>query len=146
MPSFDTFRFSFPVRVRYDEIDSQSIVFNSRYLEYCDAAVTEYFRALGFPPIELAQVHKCNLVVAHAEIDFVSPARFDDLLIVFVRVSEIGRTSLTTRIEVCPDRIDRLVFRGRFVHVNIDDATGKPMPVPADVREAMQAFESGIAS
>jgi len=135
-------RFHFPVRVRYSEIDSQNIVFNSRYLEYCDAAVTEYFRALGFPPIDLVKVHGCNLVVAHAEIDFLAPGRFDDLLNVFVRVAEIGRTSLTTSIEIYPDQTERLAFRGRFVHVNIDEATGKPVPVPARVREAVAAAEN----
>ncbi|HSC71381.1 MAG TPA: acyl-CoA thioesterase, partial [Candidatus Methylomirabilis sp.] len=41
------FRFSFPIRVRYSEIDVQGIVYNSRYLEYVDVALTEYFRAMG---------------------------------------------------------------------------------------------------
>jgi acyl-CoA thioester hydrolase len=136
------YHFHFPVRVRYSEIDSQNIVFNSRYLEYCDAAVTEYFRTLGFPPIDLVKVHGCNLVVAHAEIDFLAPGRFDDLLNVFVRVAEMGRTSLTTSIEIYPEPTETLAFRGRFVQVNIDEAAGRPVPVPANVREAVVAFEN----
>ena len=46
------YRFHYSHRVRYAEVDPQGIVFNSRYLEYCDAAVTEYLRAVGFPPQE----------------------------------------------------------------------------------------------
>ncbi|MBI4736341.1 MAG: hypothetical protein HY766_09850 [candidate division NC10 bacterium] len=43
------FRLACPVRVRYSEIDRQGIVYYSRYLEYVDVALSEYFRALGFP-------------------------------------------------------------------------------------------------
>ena len=46
MPRAD-FRFSFPKRVRYAECDPQGIVFNSRYLEYLDIGITEYWRAAG---------------------------------------------------------------------------------------------------
>ena len=35
------------VRVRYGEIDSQAVLFNARYLDYADIAITEYFRGLG---------------------------------------------------------------------------------------------------
>src|SRR5690606_8973653 len=40
------FRFSTPLRVRWAEVDPQSIVFNGHYLTYCDVGITEYFRAL----------------------------------------------------------------------------------------------------
>jgi hypothetical protein len=35
------------LRVRYGEIDSQAVLFNARYLDYVDIAITEYFRGLG---------------------------------------------------------------------------------------------------
>ena len=37
-------------RVRFSEVDPQSIVFNSRYLEFFDAASIEFFRFFGYPP------------------------------------------------------------------------------------------------
>ena len=36
--------FTYQFRVRYAEVDPQAVVFNSRYLEYADVLVTEYFR------------------------------------------------------------------------------------------------------
>ena len=42
------FKFSFPFRVRYSEVDGQKIVFNAHYLTYFDTAITEYFRALPY--------------------------------------------------------------------------------------------------
>ena len=41
------FKFHVIKRVRYAEIDAQAVVFNSRYLEYFDIGITEYWRAAG---------------------------------------------------------------------------------------------------
>ena len=46
MPRAD-FRFSFPKRVRFAEVDAQAVVFNPRYLEYFDIGLVEYWRAAG---------------------------------------------------------------------------------------------------
>lgn len=43
----DDFRVQQDVRVRFNEIDGQNIVFSGNYLIYADIGVTEYFRALG---------------------------------------------------------------------------------------------------
>jgi acyl-CoA thioester hydrolase len=48
-PSRDAFRFFHPLRVRWAEVDPQSIVFNGHYLTYADVAITEYFRARASP-------------------------------------------------------------------------------------------------
>ncbi|MFQ5343256.1 MAG: acyl-CoA thioesterase [Anaerolineae bacterium] len=139
----DEFRFRFPIRVRYNEVDSQGIVFNSRYLEYCDAGGVEYFRAAGIPPADMEAVHKCNMVVVRAELDFLAPARLDDLLNVYVRVSEIGRTSLTLRMEMRQSDSNVPVCRVMLIYVNVDEGIGKPAPVPDSVREAVTALERG---
>ena len=44
------FRFIWTARARYAEVDAQAVVFNSRYLEYFDIGITEYFRAVGLYP------------------------------------------------------------------------------------------------
>ena len=44
------FRFAFPKRVRFAEVDAQAVVFNPRYLEYFDIGLVEYFRAAGIYP------------------------------------------------------------------------------------------------
>ena len=42
------FKFFFPFRVRYSEIDGQKVVFNAHYLTYYDTAITEFFRVLRY--------------------------------------------------------------------------------------------------
>jgi acyl-CoA thioester hydrolase len=134
-------RFHYPIRVRYCETDGQEIVFNSRYLEYCDAACTEYFRAAGIAPQEMLSIHHLDVVIAHAELDYISPARYDDLLQAFVRTSKIGRTSLTMHIEIRREDGQTVICRILIKYVNYDRATGKPAPVPPSIRDAIAKIE-----
>ena len=71
MPQSD-FRHSHRLRVRYGEGDQQGVVFNARYLDYGDIAVTEYWRAVGFRFVgeDVMEFH-----VAHASVDFKKPIR-----------------------------------------------------------------------
>jgi acyl-CoA thioester hydrolase len=135
------FRFNYPLRVRYCETDGQEIVFNSHYLEYCDAAGTEYFRAAGIAPKEMVSVHQLDVVIVHAELDYISPARYDDLLNVYVRTSKIGRTSLTMHFEVRGQDDRQVLCRILIKYVNYDRGTGKPAPVPPSVRDAIAKIE-----
>lgn len=140
METADEYHFSYPLRVRYAEVDPQEIVFNSRYMEYCDAAATEYLRAAGFPPHDLIRVHQCDLVLVRAEIDYIAPARLDDELKVYVRTSHLGRSSIMKQFQV--RRSDGvLLVRASIKYVNFDRKTGKAAPVPASVREGIAKFE-----
>ncbi|MGB8647626.1 MAG: thioesterase family protein [Anaerolineae bacterium] len=138
------FHFFHPHRVRYSEVDPQAIVFNSRYMEFVDEAGTEYFRALGFPPLELASVQQFDMVVVHAEMEFRAAARLDDLLHIYVRTARIGRTSLTSRFEIRRATDGALLNRATIKYVNVDLASGKAVPVPETVRRAVEALE-GLA-
>jgi acyl-CoA thioester hydrolase len=138
------YHFSYPHRVRYAEVDPQEIVFNSRYLEYCDAAVTEYLRALGFPPNEMVAVHHCDLVVVRAEIEFIAPARLDDLLLVYVRTSHVGRSSVTNQFEICRNGANTPLTRASIKYVNFDRVSATAASVPLPIRDAIAKFD-GIA-
>src|SRR3546814_1539001 len=71
------FRFHVTKRVRYAEIDAQRVVFNSRYLEYFDIGITEYWRAAGvydrWPDHSSPEFH-----VARAEVDYKVPILLDE--------------------------------------------------------------------
>lgn len=147
MPNLPTdYHFHYPLRVTYAEVDPQEIVFNSRYLEYFDAALTEYYRALGFPPHEIVSLHHCDMVVVRAEVEFISPARMDDLLDIHVRTSHLGRSSITKQFEIRRSEDGVLLTRASIKYVNFDRGTGKAAPVPAIVREAIAKFEGSTVS
>jgi len=138
------YHFHYSHRVLYSEVDPQEIVFNSRYLEFFDAAVTEYYRVLGFPPGEIVSVHHCDMVVIRAEVEFIAPARMDDLLHIHVRTAHFGSTSITKQFEIRRARDQVLLTRASIKYVNFDRATGKAALVPRVVREAIAQFEKGV--
>ena len=60
----EDFRHSMPLRVRWAEVDPQSIVFNAHYLTYCDICVTEYWRAVGIRyPEDVLHAHGVDIFV-----------------------------------------------------------------------------------
>jgi acyl-CoA thioester hydrolase len=135
------YRFACPIRVRYSEIDRQGIVYYSRYLEYVDVALSEYFRALGFPYQELVEQHGFDPSVVKATLEFKRTARFDESLQVWARVTAIGRTSFTVDFEITREAGGELVASAQIVYVNFDKAAQASRPIPENVRRRIEAFE-----
>jgi acyl-CoA thioester hydrolase len=135
----EQFRFFHPLRVRWAEVDRQGIVFNGHYLTYFDVAITEYWRAIGFPYPDALLTHGCDTFVKKATVEYHAPAGFDDVLDVGVRVARIGRSSMRFVLEIY--RGQELLIEGEIVYVNADPATRKPTPVPDSLREAIRTYE-----
>ncbi len=86
--------FSLPIRVFYEDTDLGGIVYYANYLKFMERARTEFLRALGVNQSELLARERRMFVVKSANIEFVSPARFDDLLSVTAVVTTVRRASL----------------------------------------------------
>ncbi|MGO9487502.1 MAG: acyl-CoA thioesterase [Solirubrobacteraceae bacterium] len=131
------------LRVRYGECDPQSIVFNANYLLYFDVAFTELWRAAVGPWQEMVE-RGVDAVVAEANIEFRSPARYDDMLALSAQVTRLGRTAITTEIDVL--RAEQLLVRGRLRHVCVSTRSteGRNSPekieIPGWVREGLRRF------
>ena len=85
------FRYAAYTRVAFSDTDAQGVVYYGRYLPYFDLARTEYHRQLG-PLATAGGVRRC----ARSQVEYLAPARFDDLLEVFVRIERIGRRASPT--------------------------------------------------
>lgn len=132
-------KFSSEIRVRLPETDSLGVVYHGCFLTYFDVARMDYLRGLGLlDPFRRGE--SLNLVV-HASADFRSPARFDDVLVVHVRVRRIGETSVHFEFRVTLKADGRLVAEGRSVHSFIDSKTWQPTRVPDEFRAAVRAYE-----
>jgi len=86
--------FSQEIRVYYEDTDLGGIVYYANYLKFMERARTEYLRSLGFNQSVLLEQEKRIFVVRSAEIEFVSPARFDDVMSVTAEVQTVRRASL----------------------------------------------------
>jgi acyl-CoA thioester hydrolase len=125
------------LRVRYAECDPQGIVFNGNYLVYFDVAFTELWREAVGPWSDLSD-QGVEAVVAHAELDFRAPARFDDVLTMRCRVANLGRTSITTEIDATRD--GELLVAMKLRHVCVSRETWRKTEIPEWVREGLRPF------
>ncbi len=127
--------FRFYLRVRYGECDAQKVVFNARYGDYTDLAVTEYLRALGFGAALVDGSFDYQLVKQTTE--WKSPARFDDVIEATVHGAHVGNSSFTIACEFRRAGTTMVLARSETVYVMIDG--GGKTPVPQPTREAILA-------
>ena len=132
------FKYSALSRVWFSDTDAQGVVYYGRYLPYIDHARTEYHRHLGSLGVEGAE-----FVMRASTVEYHAPARFDDLLEIFVRVGRLGRTSLSY--ELCALRLpdETTMVTATQTVVLVDLASRRPTPVPDATRVPIRAFEGG---
>lgn len=142
----ENYRFSTDIRVRLPETDAMGIVFHGAFFTYLEVGRMDYVRNLGLAGSHAQPIRDFANVVARACCDFRSSARFDDPLVVHVRIAEIRKTSFRFEFLIVHKSEARVVAEGHTVHVAIDAATGKPVPVPDSFREKIRKFEGAALS
>jgi acyl-CoA thioester hydrolase len=133
------FPFSTRFRVRYSEIDGQKIVFNSRYLEYADVGLTEFWRWADLARLGPEWL-EAEFNVVRAQVAYKRAFRFDDLVEAFVRVERVGNSSMTMRIDLCDAETGELHAEVEMVSVHVDLAERRSRPIPDAVRAALLAI------
>lgn len=136
----DAFSVHETIRVRFNEIDGQNIVFNAHYLAYADIGVTEYFRALGEgQPGPYFHQYGTDIREVHCEIDYHAPARLDELITIAARISRFGRTSFTLHCAIF--RGDERLTDIEISYAHIDLDSGGMIPLPGSFIAEVRRFE-----
>lgn len=133
--------FNFLLRVRYGECDAQQVVFNARYADYIDIAMTEYFREVvgGFQYL-LDQGLDNQVVSLH--IDWHSSAKFDDVLAISVTSTKVGNTSYSFKILINDYISQKLIAKSSMTYVMVDTQNYQKTPVPDWLREKLLSSTS----
>jgi acyl-CoA thioester hydrolase len=134
------FKFSAQTRVAFSDTDAQGIVYYGRYLPYFDLARVEYHRNLDLLGMDIGEEGQ-EFVMRAGTIEYLAPAVFDDLIEVYVRVSRIGRTSVTFELAAYRERDDLLLVTATQTLVLVDLDERKPVPIPEEYKETIRAFE-----
>jgi acyl-CoA thioester hydrolase len=132
------YRYAAYTRVGFSDTDAQGVVYYGRYMPYFDLARTEYHRHLGAISIRGEFAMRASTVEYHA------PARFDDLLEVFVRVERVGTTSVTydyAAFRLDDDGSNLLMASAKQTLVLIEVASRQPAPIPDQFRQRVAEFE-----
>lgn len=133
-----TGRFLNKTRVYYEDTDAGGVVFYANYLRFLERARTEWLRELGFEQDDLMRDSGIVFAVTHVRMDFIKPAKFNDLLGVSVQVVKLGKASIMVHQEI--SRESELLNQAdiKLACVNKDSFT------PARIPDALYAKASHL--
>src|SRR5262245_40048460 len=106
------------IRVIYGDTDQMGVVYYANYLRFFEPSRNEYLRAKGARYRDVEEQHRIRLPVIEAQVRYKQPARYDDLLVIEVDVTELGRAS--ARFEYRVMRGEDLIATGHTIHACID--------------------------
>ena len=121
----------FALRVYYEDTDLAGIVYYANYLKFIERARTEWVREIGIDQRRLKAEQGIVFAVRRVEADYLSPARFDDLLTVETAVDAVTSARMVLRQRVMRERI--ALFDARVTLVALAD-DGRPKRLPAELR------------
>ena len=129
--------FVLPVRIYYEDTDLSNVVYHANYLRYMERARTEFFRAAGIRVAYLDDPEPAAWALRKLEIEYVRPARIDDVVEVRTTVHTLtGARLLAEQSITCRGEV---LTRGS-VEACIITLTGKPRRIPAEIRDKLLPF------
>ena len=128
-------RFTWPVRVYYEDTDSGGVVYYANYLKYFERARTEWLRNLGVNQDKLALEEGLIFVVRRAELDFERPARLDDLLEITVEPLKIARVYVQLSQEARSGTV--VLARAQIRVACLERRSFKPAAMPRFLRDVL---------
>lgn len=141
-PTLDrnAYAFQTEVRVRLSETDAVGIVFFGSFSAYMDVGRMDYLNNLGLQRLDGRVRDLIPGAVVAAHVEFRAPARYNDIVLLHVRMARLGRTSYTFHFLMTQKRTRDIVALGQLSLVWLD-AEFRPVPLPDEFRRAVLAFE-----
>ena len=111
---------------------------NVNYYSYFDTAVNQYLIERG-----VLDIHNGDIVgfVVETSCSYFQPLAFPDAVAAGIRVARIGSSSIRYEVGLFRNDDQEIAAAGHFVHVYVDRASGKPVPVPNPTRAALAAIQ-----
>jgi acyl-CoA thioester hydrolase len=128
------YRFFHPISTRWKDNDAFGHVNNVEYYSYFDTAVTYFLLEHHLIGITVGEI---ITVVAETGCRYHASVAFPDRVTVGVRVAHIGSSSVRYEIAVFRNDEDEAAAEGHFVHVYVDRASMRPVPIPPESRAAL---------
>lgn len=124
------------IRIYYEDTDCGGVVYYANYLRYFERARTEYLRERG---VSVAGYMEQGIifVVVHAEVDYLSPGRYNEELVVATSLN-LGRASLEFSHEIHEKNSLRPVVKGKAILACVNN-NGRPVKLPQEIRDRLRA-------
>ncbi|MBI3951589.1 MAG: acyl-CoA thioesterase [Acidobacteria bacterium] len=125
------------LRVRYAETDQMRVVYHANYFVWFEVGRVEYCRQRGVSYRDLEQQQGLYMAVSEARCRFLTPAQYDDEIIIRTRLSQMRRRSLTFSYEAIRAIDGAVLAEGETVHIFLN-ANRRPRTLPAEVARTLQ--------
>ena len=133
-------RFTHQHRVSWPEVDLAGVVYFVHFVNYFEAAETEWVRSHGIEYGEMLETFGICMPRASIHCDYHAPARLDDLLDIEVRLARLGDTSFTLAFEIFTGQEKRCLADGTFVIVTVSRSTFGPIRIPDKLHEMLETL------
>lgn len=128
--------FSWAVRVYYEDTDAGGVVFYANYLKYFERARTELLRSKGYEQDELMVNEGIVFAVRSLVVEYLKPARFNQLLQVSAEIKHTKKASLEFVQHITRD--SDILVTGEVRIACIDVKTLKPKAIPENLLEQLK--------
>lgn len=126
------------IKVRVNETDMLDHINHASYFTYMEEARLDFLRGLGMD----VKDENFMIVLASATCDFIQQGYFGQSLEVQTTVKKIGTTSFTLGNDILEKESNELIAQGEVTVVYFDKENQKPTPLPAELKEQLQAHIS----
>jgi len=125
------------IRVRYADTDQMAVVYYANYFVWLEIARTEFLRELGVEYRAMEAEEKLALPVTEASCRYKAPARYDDIVLIKTRITQIRNTSFKFEYELLNKKTNQLLATASTFHVFINSQR-KPVQIPQKVRALLE--------
>lgn len=124
-----------PIRIYYEDTDCGGVVYYANYLRYFERGRTEFLRERG---ISLTDFHNKGVlfVVAKVEVEYLSPCRYNDLLILDTQLADMSRVTMTFKHSIRRQGSEKELVKGTVVLASVG-RNGRPIRFPEELRSPL---------
>jgi len=136
--------FTIPVRIYYEDTDAGGVVYYANYLKFLERCRTEWLRAIGHDQADLLRDPGIAFVVRSVNVEYLKPARLDELLSVGLEVEKITKSQIffrqhIRRLDADANWEELISARIQIVCVNMERM--KITSIPIALRSQLEALQ-----
>ena len=128
-------KFSFNVKVYYEDTDAAGVVYYANYLKFLERARSEAIYSLGYTNSSLLEIFGVLLIVKSCNIEYKKPAKFEDKLEILSEIKSFTKTSFLMKQSILRD--NELITYAEVCLVSVNKK-GKPVKMPNELSKKLE--------
>lgn len=137
------FRFLCEIDVQFRDLDALGHVNNAVFFSYFEVVRTKYYKELDPDAfhLQITDFREFPFILGETGCRFISPAFFQETLVIYARTSRIGKKSFDMEYLVTSKADNRVIATGKSTHILFNYKEGHTFEVPESLRKKIEDFE-----